>query len=207
MLPWRNSWFQIAFFAWLVSGALLVVDYAPKIPATSGWMTAFQREPRQPSEAPAKPSPSSEQQSPVKGPAPARQAPSPASEKPAPSIDDKSVTRGPTPARPAPDPSSEKPATKTPDATGTSAGSAELAQGKAAYDRKDYAQAMQWYQKSAAQGNAQAEYNIGQLPKPLAMANIFKLTLHHFIVYPFPRPGLRNVPALLGLNTPRILHA
>lgn len=27
MVPWKNSWFQIAFFAWLVSGALLVVDY------------------------------------------------------------------------------------------------------------------------------------------------------------------------------------
>ena len=75
MLPWRNSWFQIAFFAWLVSGALLIVDYAPKIPASSAWMQAFQRAPRQPAEAPAKPFLPTEQQSPARTPAPARPAP------------------------------------------------------------------------------------------------------------------------------------
>ena len=35
-MPWKNSWFQIAFFALLVSGALLVVDYAAKIPVHIG---------------------------------------------------------------------------------------------------------------------------------------------------------------------------
>jgi hypothetical protein len=29
MLPWKNSWFQIALFAWLVSAAVLIADYAP----------------------------------------------------------------------------------------------------------------------------------------------------------------------------------
>ena len=82
MLPWKNSWFQIAFFAWLVSGALLVVDYAPKIPFTSEWMTAFHRAPKQPSEAPAKPSPPNEQQSPVEHPTPAQQPHMPAREEP-----------------------------------------------------------------------------------------------------------------------------
>jgi tetratricopeptide (TPR) repeat protein len=147
MVPWKNSWFQVAFFAWLVSGALLIVDYAPKIPANSGWMKAFQREPRQPSEAPAKRTPPTEQQSPAKDPAPTRQAPSPAS---------------------------EKPVTKTPNALGTNTGSAELDQGKAAYDRRDYAQAMQWYQKAAARGNAEAEYNISWL-----YDNGFGVTANH----------------------------
>jgi TPR repeat protein len=134
MLPWKNSWFQIAFFAWLVSGALLIADYAPNISTHGGWMRALQRAPRQPSEAPAKPSPPSEQQS---------------------------ATKRPTPARQAPSPSPAKPATKTPNTSGTNAGSAEFAQGKAAYDRSDYAQAMEWYQKAAAHGNAEAENYIG----------------------------------------------
>jgi TPR repeat protein len=89
MLPWRNSWFQIAFFAWLVSSALLIIDYAPKISSNSGWMKAFQRAPGQPLPAPAKPSSPSE--SPAQ--APTRQAPSPAQEKPTP---DKSATKDAT---------------------------------------------------------------------------------------------------------------
>jgi uncharacterized protein len=138
MLPWRNSWFQIAFFAWIVSGALLIVDYAPKLPANSAWMQAFHRPPSQPLEAPAKPSPPSEQHSPAKESAPTRSAPGP---------------------------SGETPATKAPKVSGTNAGSTELAQAKAAYDRNDYGQAFQWYRKAAAQGNGFAEEVLGQLYK------------------------------------------
>ena len=136
MLPWKNSWFQVAFFAWLVSGALLVVDYAPKIPVTVEWTKGFHREPRQPAEAPAKSSSPNEQQSPAKGPAP---------------------------ARPVPGPSPESPATKAPKASGTNTGSAELAQAKAAYGRNDYGRAFQWYRKAAAQGNGFAEGALGEL--------------------------------------------
>ena len=163
MLPWRNSWFQIAFFAWIVSGALLIVDYAPKIRVSSVWMQAFERTPRQPSEAPPKPSPPSEQQSPAKEPAPAQRATSPTSEKPVPPIENPSATKRPTPVQPAPSPPPAGPTTKAPNASGSNDGSAEFAQGKAAYDRKDYAKAMQWYQKSAAQGDADAENTIGLL--------------------------------------------
>ena len=109
-MPWKNSWFQIACFVLLVSGALLIVDYAHK------------------------PSMPSEQQPPAKEQAPAWQAACPASEDPGPS----------TPAN-------------------SKAVSAELAQGKAALDRNDYGQAMDWFQKAAAEGNADAENNIGAL--------------------------------------------
>jgi len=136
MLPWKNSWFQIAFFAWIVSGALLVVDYAPKITVNSEWTKAFQRAPSQPSEAPAKPSPPSEQQSPLKQPAP---------------------------ARPAPSPSPEAPATKVPNASSTNTGSAELAQGQAAYSKQDYGHAFQWYSKASALSNGIAESRLGDL--------------------------------------------
>src|SRR5262252_8578031 len=46
-----------------------------------------------------------------------------------------------------------------------------------------------------------------QLSQPLSMASVFELASHHFIVDPFSRPRLRKVPALLGPNTSRILHA
>jgi TPR repeat protein len=77
MLPWKNSWFQIAFFAWLVSGALLVVDYAPKVPVNTTWLNSFRREPGQRPEAPPKPSLPKEQQFPATQPAPAQEAPNP----------------------------------------------------------------------------------------------------------------------------------
>ena len=107
MLPWKNSWFQIALFAWVVSGALLVVDYAPKIQASGTWMRAFHRAPTQPSEAPAKTAPPTGHPSPAKEPTPARQAHSPSSDQPAPNmptvpIEDKSASKAPTPARPVP---------------------------------------------------------------------------------------------------------
>jgi TPR repeat protein len=61
-------------------------------------------------------------------------------------------------------------AAKVPDAivvamlsAASSTPAAEFAQGKAAYDRKDYVEAMQWYQKAAAQGNADAQIAIGHL--------------------------------------------
>jgi uncharacterized protein len=148
MVPWRNSWFQIAFFAWIVSGALLIVDYAPKIPVSSAWMQAFERTPRQPSEAPPKPSPPSEQQSP---------------EKPAKPIEDQSATKGPTPARPAPVPYPAKPAAKTPNASGTNAGSAELALGNAAYDSKDYARAAPLYDRACKGSIASACDRLGSM--------------------------------------------
>jgi len=88
-MPWKNSWFQIAFFALLVSGALLVVDYAAKIPVHIGS---------------AKPSPPN---------------------------------------------------------TDSAEADVEIAQGKAAYARQDFTQAMQWYQKAAAQGNPDAETTVG----------------------------------------------
>src|ERR1700734_3195261 len=82
MLPWRNSWFQIAFFTWVVSGALLILDYTPKIPASSAWINASHSAPRRSPEPSAKPLPPNGQHSPAKGAAPERHAVSPASEKP-----------------------------------------------------------------------------------------------------------------------------
>jgi hypothetical protein len=152
MLPWRNSWFQIAFFAWVVSGALLIVDYAPKIPANSGWMQAFHREPRPPSEAPAKFTPPSKGPAPEKEPAHAPPAPSSDSELPTRPIEDESATKAPA-----------VPAMQGYNASRTKSSSAELALGNTAHHLKDYAQAMQWYQKAAAQGNAEAEDKIGLL--------------------------------------------
>jgi TPR repeat protein len=43
------------------------------------------------------------------------------------------------------------------------AGNAEMLQGAAAYDRKDYGQAMQYFQKAADKGNSDGEYDIGWL--------------------------------------------
>jgi TPR repeat protein len=153
MLPWKNSWFQIAFFAWIVSGALLIVDYAPKITVNSQWTKAFERAPRQPLEAPAKPSPLNQYPVPAPNRTPARQPPSRASKKPVPI----------PPGKSSPAPSPENPTPKAPTTSAPSDASTELAQGQAAYLRKDYIQAMQWFQKAAAQGNANAEEYIGNL--------------------------------------------
>ena len=55
------------------------------------------------------------------------------------------------------------PASKNPVQVPSNAGSVELAQGNAAYARQKMTQAMEWYQKAAAQGNADADIQIGNL--------------------------------------------
>jgi hypothetical protein len=136
MLPWRNSWFQIAFFAWLVSGTLLAVDYTPKIPVNMAWLNSFHRDLRQSSEAHAKTLPPSEQPSPPRGSAPPRQT-----------------------SRPSP----TGPTTNGPNPSVGSGGSAELARAEGAFHMNDYIEAMQWYQEAASHGNAEAEARIGDL--------------------------------------------
>ena len=161
MLPWRNSWFQIAFFAWVVSGALLIVDYAPKLPASSAWTRAFQREPSQPSEAPAKHSPPSEQQGPVKPsapseqPAPAKQSAPPA-ETPLPAHKEDSAAKIPVPVRPPATQTAAKKPTNVPNASATKPAVATSAPAKAEKPQAAAAGTWEWYEKAAAQGNSGA---------------------------------------------------
>ena len=93
MLPWKNSWFQIAFFALVFSGLLLVMDYAPRFLTLRRGMQASQPESGQPSEGSETHAPPSKQQTLAK-PSP------PPVEAPAPSHETKSVTRVPAPVQP-----------------------------------------------------------------------------------------------------------
>jgi hypothetical protein len=154
MLPWKNSWFQIAFFAWIVSGALLVVDYAPRIQVTTGWMKAFEGTPKQPTAAPVKPSPPIGQQ-----PAPAKQS-APPVETPLPSHKVDSAAKSSVPARP---PATETPVKKAADASKTSATKPAVAippPAKAEKPQGGAAGTWEWYEKAAADGNSGAAETI-----------------------------------------------
>jgi hypothetical protein len=91
MLLWKNSWFQIAFFAMLVSGVLLVLDYAPTIPAIRRGLPASRQKTEQPAED------SAAQSSPSEHPAPAEHSAPPAAPLPSREVD--SATKSSVPVQ------------------------------------------------------------------------------------------------------------
>jgi TPR repeat protein len=156
-MPWKNSWFQIALFALLVSGALLVVDYAHKASTDRGWTSVFHRAPK----------------------LPAWQATCPTSDNP--------VPNAPTPSQASDEEVAQGRAFsdlhdiaetgrrkniaqaiklfKKAAAEGNAEGARRLGDlyMEGFYIEPDYAESMQWFNKAAAQGDVEAELTLGNL--------------------------------------------
>jgi TPR repeat protein len=149
MLPWKNSWFQIAFFALVFSGLLLIMDYAPKILTLRRGTQASQPEPGQPSEGSATRTSPSKQQAPAKPSAPlVATSTSPHEEK--------SVTKPPAPVQP---PVAQTPAVSTAKTIAPPAPTRSVAQhtqDNAAASHGDGGGSWDSYEKAAAKGDANA---------------------------------------------------
>jgi TPR repeat protein len=153
MLPWKNSWFQIAFFALAFSGLLLVMDYAPKILTLQRRTQASQPESGQPSENSATRKSASEQQAPAKPSAPlVATSTLPREEKPA--------TKTPSPVQPPVAQALSAPAIKTIVPPIPNHSIPQPTQSNAVVSKGGGAGAWDSYEKAAAKGDANAVNSI-----------------------------------------------
>jgi hypothetical protein len=149
MLPWKNPWFQIAFFAFAFSGLLLIMDYAPKIQTLRRGTQASKATSGQPSEG------SATRTSPTKQLAPAKTSALPVATS-APSREEKSATKPPAPVQ---TPVAQTPvvmAAKTISPPEPNRIVAQHAQSNAAANPGDGTGAWDTYEKAAAKGDANA---------------------------------------------------
>jgi TPR repeat protein len=149
MLPWKNPWFQIAFFAFAFAGLLLIMDYAPKIQTLQRGTQGPKPESGLPSDGSAmRPSPS-QQIAPAK-------PPPPSAETPAPSHEEKSATKAPAPIQPSVAQTLAARAAKTIPAPGPNRIVVQHAQSNAVANSGDGTGAWDTYEKAAAKGDANA---------------------------------------------------
>jgi hypothetical protein len=170
MLPWKNSWFQIAFFALAFSGLLLIMDYAPKILTLRRGTQASQPESGQPSEGSVTRTSPSKQQAPAKPSAPPVETPPPSHE-------EKSATKSPAPVQTPVAQTLAVPAAKTtppPEpnrivAPHAQSNAANPGGGTGAWDTyekaaaKGDANAVNTIKSAANQGNVTAQYIVGKI--------------------------------------------
>lgn len=144
MLPWKNSWFQIAFFAMFFSAVLLVLDYAPRISAIR--IPASRQKTGQPLEGSAtQPSPSEHSASAIQSAPPA--------EAPPPSRKVDSATKSSVPMQ---TPVIQTPAKKPANAPNPAATKSVMPKDtpvKTEQPKGRNLETWEWYEKEAAGGN------------------------------------------------------
>jgi TPR repeat protein len=154
MLPWKNPWFQIAFFALAFSGVLLIMDYAPAMLTFRRGTQASQAKPAQPSEGDATHA-SPGHQSSGQQLAPAKPF-SPLAETPIPSREEKSAPKTQPPAQPPTAQPPAAPAAKTIPSLGSNRSAAQQPQSNTAAKPAGGAGGWDSYEKAAAKGDASA---------------------------------------------------